>query len=131
MSLYWFCMIFPTSNQIFKIKQLISQRSTKFLKKPQIGYAENSAKSFTYSQIINKSKNGNFYRNFSSITAYKIKFPDPYSLYTTVLKCRTKTMLIGLPKLTQKCSKTPHNTNKLSQKFNHVPIHIFSSILIA
>ena len=32
-----FYMIFPTFNQIFKIKQLISQRSTKFLKKPKSG----------------------------------------------------------------------------------------------
>ena len=129
MSLFWFYMIFPTSNHIFKIKQLISQRSTKFLKKPLIGYAENSAKSFTTSQIINKSENGHFYRNFSSITAYKMTFLDPYSLYTIVHKCRTKTMLIELPKLMQKCPKTPQNTNNLSQKFNHVPIHIFISIL--
>ena len=122
-------MIFHTSNQIFKIKQPILQKSTKFLKKPQIGYARNSAKSFTASPFINKSESGNFYRNLSRITAYKMIFPNFYNMHTIAPKRRTKTMLIGLSKIAQNSPESPQKLNNLTQKYNHIQIHIFSSIL--
>ena len=58
-----------------------------------------------------------------------MKFPDLYIIYTAAPKRRTKTMLIGLSKITQNSPETPQNTNNLPKKYNHDKINIFSYIL--
>ena len=58
-----------------------------------------------------------------------MKFLDIYNIYTTAPKRRIKTMLIRLPKIAQNSSESPQKLSNLSQKYNHIQIHIFSSIL--
>ena len=69
------------------------------------------------------------YRNFSRIMSHKMKFSDLYRIHTLTPKWWTKTMPIGLLKITQNRPKRLQYPDNLSQKYNPDQTHVSRSIL--